>query len=267
MKLTPQDYFIFSGGEVHCRVNNTADISRIVCMDYTMNGFMALANYKEVLDRRGITTKLIYPYFPYARQDRVMQDNEPFSLKVFCKLLNSLKFQSVTVWDPHSDVVAALVDNCIVIEQHALAMKVIPSRYFDSPVLWVSPDAGAYKKLSKLIPMADKIAIGIKKRDYEGTIIHTDVFSSRSINGEVCIIVDDICDGGRTFIELAKTLKQKGANAVILYVTHGIFSKGLSILHENGIDHVYTTNSIPTAAALGEVLADSTNWLTVVDII
>ena len=33
----------------------------------------------------------------------------------------------------------------------------------------------------------------------------------------------DICDGGRTFIELAKVLKDNGAKRVTLYVTHGIF--------------------------------------------
>ena len=32
-----------------------------------------------------------------------------------------------------------------------------------------------------------------------------------------------------------------------LYVTHGIFSKGVENLLDNGIDHIYTTNSLGEA--------------------
>jgi len=60
--------------------------------------------------------------------------------------------------------------------------------------------------------------------------------------GKNLVIVDDICDGGRTFIELARVLKEKGANKVALYVTHGIFSQGLDVLKEH-IDHVYCVHA------------------------
>ena len=54
------------------------------------------------------------------------------------------------------------------------------------------------------------------------------------------LIVDDICDGGATFVGLAKELRAAGAKKVYLYVTHGIFSKGLPL---EGIDKVFTTDS------------------------
>jgi ribose-phosphate pyrophosphokinase len=244
-------YFVFSGGEVHCKVGKDADI-RLVCWDYTMNGFMAVCEYNEVLKRQGLHPHLIYPYFPYARQDRVMQPDEPFSLKIFCDMVNGQNFKSVAIHDPHSDVTPALLNNCIVIPQWELAQRTLPQEYI-SEYLFVSPDAGAYKKVSKLISDDKRIAIGVKNRDSQGNITHTDVFSPVPIEGQNCVIVDDICDGGRTFIELAKTLKDKGADSVILYVTHGIFSKGIDVLKEH-IDHVYTTNSFPNI---------STDYLTV----
>jgi ribose-phosphate pyrophosphokinase len=181
-----------------------------------------------------------------------MVRNEPFSLKVFADLLNSLNLGSVEMWDAHSDVAPALINRCTVIPQWELAQKTIPQEYINAR-LFVSPDAGAYKKVSKLIPDDQRIAIGVKNRDSQGNITHTDVFSPVPIEGQNCVIVDDICDGGRTFIELAKTLKDKGADSVILYVTHGIFSKGIDVLREH-IDHVYTTNSFPNI---------STDYLTV----
>ncbi len=62
------------------------------------------------------------------------------------------------------------------------------------------------------------------------------------IAGKSVLIVDDICDGGRTFIEVAKLLKD--ASRVDLAVTHGIFSKGFGCLYEAGIDRIFTTNSL-----------------------
>lgn len=240
-------YFLFSGGEVHIRLEDTLGMDgssyRMVCRDYTMNGFMSMCLHNEVIKRHGLKANLIYPYFPYARQDRVMQGKEPFSLKVFCGLLNSQGFESVTIYDPHSDVAPALINNCRVITQWDIARNVIPDEYFDEH-LFVSPDAGAHKKLAKLISDDCQIAIGIKKRDMEGNIAHTDVFSSAAIAGRDCVIVDDICDGGRTFIELAKALRAKGAKSVTLYVTHGIFSNGFDELKQH-IDRIHTTNTFP----------------------
>jgi len=67
-----------------------------------------------------------------------------------------------------------------------------------------------------------------------------------SLEGRTAIITDDICDGGYTFIKVAEQLKAKGASKVILFVTHGIFSKGLGVF-DGLIDHVFTTDSFEHA--------------------
>lgn len=236
----------FSAGELHAKIDEvclTAMTARLVLRTYTMDEFMEVCLYNEILRRNGIKkVELIAPYFPYGRQDRVMQKNEPFSLRVFCNMVNLQKFHQVTTYDPHSDVTPALVNNCVVIPQWDIARQTLPNEYFTEDYIFVSPDAGAYKKLSKLVSDDSRIAIGVKNRDKEGKITHTDVFSPTDLAGRSCVIVDDICDGGKTFIELARTLKKKGAEKVILYVTHGIFAKGFDELKEF-IDRIYTTNS------------------------
>jgi ribose-phosphate pyrophosphokinase len=243
LEITKDGYFTFSGGEVHCKVDQDR-VLPIIMRDYTMNGFMALAEYVEVLRRCRIQyIDVAYPYFPYARQDREMEKMEPFSLRVFCNLLNSLKLSSVTIYDPHSDVTPALIDNCKVIPQWEIVRGCMPQEWVDDDnLMFVSPDAGAYKKVSKLLWNDKRITIGVKNRGPKGNIIHTDVFSPVDLNGKDCVIVDDICDGGRTFIELAKVLKMRGAKRLFLYVTHGIFSKGLEELFQY-FDMIYTTNS------------------------
>ena len=57
--------------------------------------------------------------------------------------------------------------------------------------------------------------------------------------GKNVLIIDDICDGGMTFKLLAKDLLAAGAKSVVLFVTHGLFSKGLQTLKDSGIQRIY----------------------------
>jgi ribose-phosphate pyrophosphokinase len=56
-------------------------------------------------------------------------------------------------------------------------------------------------------------------------------------------MVDDICDGGGTFLGLAEELKSKNAGKLFLAVSHGIFSKGISKL-SSMFENIFTTDSI-----------------------
>ena len=85
------------------------------------------------------------------------------------------------------------------------------------------------------------VLIGEKVRDQStGRITHY------SINGDVkdknILIVDDICDGGMTFRILSKSLVDRGSKSNNLYVSHGIFSQGLDVLRNDGINRIFTIN-------------------------
>lgn len=251
IRIDKTTHFNFSGGETHFKWKPNGALPlldwgypvEIICLDYTAAGFMALCEHAEILRRYGAKKiDLTYPYLPYARQDRVIHWMEPFSLRTFCQLLNSQRFDSVTVWDPHSDVGPALIDNCRVVPQTELAARALANYWADKDTLFISPDAGAHKKLCKLMPDDNRIAIGVKKRGEKGKILHTDVFSPVPLEGKTCVIVDDICDGGRTFLALADVLKARGASKVVLCVTHGIFSQGFDVFRGK-IDHIFSTNS------------------------
>lgn len=79
------------------------------------------------------------------------------------------------------------------------------------------------------------------------------------------LIVDDICDGGGTFIGIADKLRSQGyAGKLGLYVSHGIFSKGVLCLVENNrFDHIYTTDSFSKNLHLDSGIRD---YVTVFDI-
>ena len=56
------------------------------------------------------------------------------------------------------------------------------------------------------------------------------------------LVVDDLCDGGGTFIGLADLLDASGARAD-LYVTHGLFTKGTQALLDR-FTRVFCTDSV-----------------------
>ena len=239
----------FNGGEEHIRF--LSDLTeydednefRITARLKSSKDIMQLLLVTDAL-RRGVRPKVLtcfIPYMPYARQDRVCNDGESLSVAVMAQLINSCKFDRVDILDPHSDVVGALINNISITDQTTL-LRPIALKSKDHGYTIVSPDAGATKKAMGVARAFNSPIVEASKvrETKSGNIIATEVHGD--VTGQDCLIVDDICDGGRTFIELAKKLKVRGAKSVALFATHGIFSKGLNVLKAY-IDQVYTTNS------------------------
>lgn len=171
-------------------------------------------------------------YFPYARQDRRVNEGEPHSLKVIGKMINSCNFNRVTVCDAHSDVLEAVLNNVRIIPQEYYASSIIPTDKVD---VLLAPDAGASKKIYKLAKIINKpVIIANKERDLTtGKVLRSVIsdYDRFQMQGKNVWIVDDICDGGASFLELAKVLH--GHKTLNLYVTHGIFSKGKDIFKKD----------------------------------
>lgn len=218
------------------RLNDFKDLELILC---------ATAAVKEC-DLFDIS--LYTPYFLGARSDRKFQDGGINYLKtVICPIINSQEYRKVFVLDPHSDVLEACLDRFVNLDNKKFARNVILNQPKADNIVLVSPDAGALKKVFKIqkeFGIEDMI-IGAKNRDVKGQITHTSISGNvTDPKGKTFIIFDDICDGGRTFIELAKVIKETyGDVKIVLAITHGIFTKGLEPIREY-IDYIYTTNSV-----------------------
>lgn len=193
------------------------------------------------------------PYIPNARMDRVKNQDEVFTLKHFCDFINSLNFDVVWVLDPHSYVSEALINDVEVGQPDGYILTAIKSMCSNYPDItkedWMVfyPDEGAMKRYSTNLPY--KYAFGIKRRDWStGKIEGLDVAGCvDEIKDKVILIVDDICSRGGTFYHSAKKLKELGAKAVYLYITHceNTILEG-ELLTSGLIEKVYTTNSIFT---------------------
>lgn len=184
-------------------------------------------------------------YLLAARMDRVMRPGEPFSLKVISQLINAANFKKVKIFDPHSEVSLAMIDRSYTISNHEFVRDVLAD-YFSknerSAYCLVSPDAGALKKIHQLAQFLEvhDVVECMKERDIKTGALTNFTTTATDLRNKTCFIIDDICDGGGTFIGTAQLLKSKGAAKVVLAVSHGIFSKGSTL---EGIDAIYCTNS------------------------
>ena len=237
--------FTFSGGEPHIKIASNFDVNQIVTITHRLNSFNDLGLLCVAVDAlRRMEVKIInifIPYFPAARQDRVMIPGEPLSVKVYADILNAMNLNKVTVFDAHSEVTPALVNNCEVIPNHKFITEVLKT--VGNNVKLISPDGGALKKVYKLSEFLGGIDVVecSKSRDVKtGKLSGFKVYDD-NLQGMNCLIVDDICDGGGTFIGLAEELKKKNAGKLYLAVSHGIFNKGFEDL--KCFDKIFTTDS------------------------
>jgi ribose-phosphate pyrophosphokinase len=238
--------FIFKGGEPHIKIHT--DLSQtnevtITSQLKSFNDFGLLLLAIDALKRMAVEKiNLFIPYFPAARQDRVMIPGEPLSVKVYADIINNTNINKVTVFDAHSEVTPAVLNNCTVISNYRFIEQVL--KQIGSDALLISPDGGALKKIYKVSEFlgGKEVIEGSKSRDVKtGKLKGFKVYAD-DLKGATCLIVDDICDGGGTFMGLAEELKNKNAGDLYLAVSHGIFSKGFDHLAST-FTKIYTTDS------------------------
>ena len=238
--------FIFSGGEPHIKIKPITPKGEIITITHRLNSFNDLGLLcvsVDALRRMNIERiNLFIPYFPAARQDRVMIPGEPLSVKVYADIINAMQLEKVTVFDVHSEVTPALLNNCEVIPNHKFIEKIIKN--IGDELKLISPDGGALKKIYKVSEFLGGIEVvecsksrNVKTGKLTGFKVYAD-----DLKGASCLIVDDICDGGGTFLGLADELKNKNAGDLYLAISHGIFNKGFDELNEK-FKKIFTTDS------------------------
>lgn len=219
---------------------------------------------KRVLDiKDGVQVHLRLSHVPYARMDRSPWGSDhSFSLKAIAEFVNWLHFDQVVLFDPHSDVSAALFDRSVELSLMDSLMRKVWTQLdemateqsgvlSEGPRYCVFPDAGAQKKYERFLPVygMKDFLIGLKHRDFDtGRIESVQILSTDSSltlpARSSAIIIDDLCSYGGTFIKTAEILRgQFGFDNVYLVVAHCEFSARKGELWRH-IDHMFTTDSM-----------------------
>lgn len=237
----------FPGGEIHFifkieKFNFIDDEVLIKTRLNTSDDIMLLLIATDTIKKDFNTKIYLYiPYMPYQQADINFGLGECFSLKTITNLINFLKFDGVYVFDPHSPVTPALLDNCTVFDNSDFIFDVINKITDNSDELIIlSPDAGAFKKIFKLcekIEFKGEIVTCSKSRNHDTgnlVIIVPEFDSSKNV-----LIIDDICLAGNTFLNIREKIKNEN---VYLAVSHGIFNDNVERL-KSSFKKIYTTNS------------------------
>lgn len=233
------------------RLNNFLDLELIICCVQSLRH----TGFENI--------NLYIPYLLGSRSDRKFSDTSNHYLKdVLSPILNSLNLETIEVMDVHSDVAGACIDNLKVIDNIQLVQHFLLDRdeelksKYENFIL-ISPDGGSLKKIYKVADAIDykkDIICCSKSRDNDGILSKVKVPMDNLLLSldKDAVIIDDICDAGTTFINIAKELKENGfKNKIYLIVTHGIFSKGLSHLSKY-FDNIYCTNSYRNINSMNE---------------
>ena len=238
----------FPAGEVYfnCVVPFDVSVVRVNIRLHNDQGIMLLCMALDSLRRQGVDTIEVFtPYLPYSRQDRVCNEGDAFSLSVLCSIVRSLQVCLVT-YDIHSNVTEVLLDSTSIsiITNHKEVRSFVDSIRIPSgkTLVLVAPDAGARKKADALFSTGifDDIIYANKTR--VGNLIICDPLDGYYLQDATCIVVDDICDEGSTFNALGRRLQEAGCKESYLFVSHGIFSKGVYELSKH-YKQIGTTNS------------------------
>ena len=226
---------------IKARISTFRDLELIICAN------------QDLLEMKAKSVSLYVPFLLGSRSDRKFKEGGiNYLKKVICPIINLQNFSCVTVLDPHSDVSEACLNNYSKINNFSLVKSALTGidnkNGAQDRIVLVSPDGGALKKIYDVAEefQIPNIVTAMKHRDIKtGKITHTEVPDlSKYGEDHKFVIVDDICDGGRTFVELAKEIrKQNAISDIYLIVTHGIFSSGLTELSRH-FTKIFTTNSV-----------------------
>jgi ribose-phosphate pyrophosphokinase len=184
-------------------------------------------------------TRLFLPYLPYGRADRRFVPGDCFGLKVFADAVNRMEYDQVVTLDAHSEQAEIEINNLL-----NVSPKVLIS------LVQTELEAAETKRVGILLPDSGASRYGIqtnlhaeKIRDAKtGVLSGFSVPPREAFQGlDSVLIVDDVCDGGGTFLGIADAMKDYGLE-LNLFVSHGIFSKRLTDLFKR-FSKIYTTDS------------------------
>ncbi len=182
------------------------------------------------------------PYFLGGRSDRRFSENGSYYLgDVICPIINAMGFREVHILDPHSVVLPSLLER-VVVDDVGQFYRWASEFVGECDV--VCPDAGAVSRTERYAEVANsrRVVYCSKIRDVAtGKIISTSIPVS-GFDGRDVVIVDDICDGGATFLNLGRQIRELKCGRLYLVVTHGIFSAGFHLL-EGVFDKIVCTDS------------------------
>jgi ribose-phosphate pyrophosphokinase len=195
-----------------------------------------VAQLCDLLNNKYMRTILRIPYFPYARQDKDISNNNTFAKSTFIKILKTFPVESIITKDIHSSIYNKNLPNLI---NESAIYEIQKLEESLKPTLICFPDKGAKDRYERFIIKTPTCSMSKERDQNTGRIAKLFFNELVEIRDESILIIDDICDRGGTFILTANKLLDLGAREVNLYTTHGLYTGGEDIIFDVGINRIF----------------------------
>lgn len=233
----------FPDGELHLVLDelNRKEEVCINCRICNGNDLFLLMQLSDILNRQCVVVSEMYIYYIMGmRCDRLFDINRPFTLRIVTEVINSFHADNVFVYEGHSDRLRREI-KCFIHKSKTYGMAY---GFHKSGFVLVAPDAGATKRY----PFDMGVVCSKKRDEATGELLGFEANPVQDVAGKDLLVIDDLCDGGGTFVGLAPKLRELNPKSLSLCVTHAVQKKGIEKVAAV-YDNVYITDTYKDWAA------------------
>ncbi len=240
----------FSDGEIHLQIEENVRGADVFVVQPTCTPvdrhIMELLLMIDALKRSSAERiTAVLPYYGYARQDRKDRPRMPISARLVANLIQTAGANPVLSLDLHAAQIQGFFDVPV---DHLFAAPVM-IEYFDSmgrrDMTVVSPDAGGVERARAFAKRLNAPLAIIDKRRTDANVAEV-MHIIGEVDGQHCLIVDDIIDTAGTLVKGAEALLAQGATGITACATHAVLSgPAVERIENSQIQQVVISNSIP----------------------
>lgn len=187
----------------------------------------------------------VIPYYGYARQDRKVAPRVPITAKLVADLIAVAGTDRVLCIDLHAGQIQGFFN--IPVDNLYATPVLLPAirDHFGSSVAIISPDAGGVERARAYAKRLDAPLAIIDKRREQANVAQI-MHIIGDVEGQDCVIVDDMVDTAGTLTEAARALREHGAASVGAAVTHPVLSgPAIERIEKSDLDALVVTDTIP----------------------
>ncbi len=187
----------------------------------------------------------VIPYFGYARSDKRHGRREPIMASMVAELMQAVGISHILTLDLHAPQIEGFfhipVDSLSAVPSLVAAL----AAHLPEDTVVVSPDEGRVKMATEFARCLHR-RVAVLHKHREGGAAPSVIRVVGDVQGQACLIIDDIIATGGTIAESVNALLRAGARPEIFVVaTHGIFANGArEKLQHPAIQQILVTDSV-----------------------
>ncbi|MBQ3423632.1 MAG: ribose-phosphate diphosphokinase [Clostridia bacterium] len=248
----------FSEGNTFVRVNETVRDRDVFLVQpigmHSNDELVEILFWMDAFKRSSaLSCTLIMPYFGYGKGDKKDEPRVSIRARVCAECMELAGADRFVTMDLHAPQLQGFFKRPV---DHLFAMPMlteVAKRLGTEDMVVVSPDAGFAKQARKFADALQlPIAIGDKSRtDHTENAQVLEVIGD--VRGKNCLVVDDFTISGGTLVNLAESLKARGAKDIIAMLSHNIISpQGVERINESPIKLVVSTDTVENPNIVGQ---------------